>query len=154
MSRLAPSAIYDLDYRVAIVALVFERFAKPLARAQPRKMSAARLKLLQFMALRPWLLPAMQEWSHRGDQSALALNHSIRVRRGFLSDSAHDEVMEYLIACGIFMRADSQIVSGVNSKLITNLADFLAREGFFASERKMLEELDALLITNDMLEGW
>ena len=54
-ARLAPSAIYDVEYRTAIVALVFERFAKAVGSTEHRKMSSARLKLLQFVTLRPWL---------------------------------------------------------------------------------------------------
>jgi len=36
----------------------------------------------------------------------------MRIRRGFLSDTAHDDVINYLVACGQIRRFETQIVSG------------------------------------------
>src|SRR4051794_38742508 len=76
-SRLAPSAIYDLDYRTATVALVFENFAKSFGTAGHRRIGAARLKLLQFIVLRPWLLPVIREWSEESSQAPLQFMHFV-----------------------------------------------------------------------------
>jgi hypothetical protein len=153
-SRLAPSTIYDVEYRTALIGLVFEKFAKPFGPVGHRRISAARLKLLQFITIRPWLLPAIREWSKGTEQGSLAFAHSIRIRRGFLSDTAHDDVMNYLGACDIFFRHESHIVSGQNSKTLGRIVESILKDDLFAAERKVIEELGAVRITNEMLEGW
>src|SRR4051812_3954686 len=92
-SRLAPSAIYDVQYRAAVICLVFEAFAKAQGNSTDPKISAARMKLLQFASIRPWLLPAVREWSEESGQAPLNLSYSIRIRSAFLSDTAFDDVM-------------------------------------------------------------
>ncbi|MFZ0662874.1 MAG: hypothetical protein WAM66_09295 [Acidobacteriaceae bacterium] len=153
-SRLAPSAIYDVEYRTAIVALVFERFSKSVGPTEPRKMSSARLKLLQFLTLRPWLLPAVRRWSDAGKQSGFAFGHSMRIRRGFLSDSAHDDVISYLVAYGQLKRFETQIVSGTSGDALMELAESIAEHKLFVSERGVIEQLANIRITNEMLGGW
>ncbi len=153
-ARLAPSAIYDVEYRTAIVALVFARFAKPAGPVGNRKMSSARLKLLQFITLRPWLLPAVRQWSDAGKQSGFAFGHPMRIRRGFLSDSAHDDVISYLVACGRLVRAETQIISGTSSGALKDVAESIVENELFASERSVIEQLADINITNEMLEGW
>lgn len=153
-SRLAPSAIYDVEYRMAIIALVFDRFAKPSAPAPYRKMSSARLKLLQFIAFRPWLLAAIKEWSEAGKQDAFTFSQSMRIRRGFLSDTAHDDLIEYLVACGVLLRNETQIVTGKNATVLADFVEFILQHSLFSSERRAIEELASVSITNEMLEGW
>lgn len=153
-SRLAPSAIYDVEYRTAVIGLLFEKFAKPFGLSGHRRISAARLKLLQFITLRPWLLPAIREWSKGTDQGALAIAHSIRIRRGFLSDTAHDDVINFLVACGIFFRHESHLVSGQKDHSLAEIASSIEERDLFAREREVILELDEVKITNSMLEGW
>jgi hypothetical protein len=153
-SRVAPSAIYDVEYRTAVVALVFEKFAKRFGPAGHRRISSARLKLLQFIAMRPWLLPAIQEWSGGGEQGSLALAQSVRIRKGFLSDTAHDDVIDYLRACDVFFRQESHLISGHNSKVLSEIVQSVEKNGFFKGERKVIEDLGHIKITNEMLEGW
>lgn len=134
--------------------MVFEKFAKPHGVSGNRRISSARLKLLQFTALRPWLLPAIRNWSKGIDQRSLAVAHSIRIRRGFLSDTAHDDVIDYLVACDIFFRQESHLFTGKNGKSVAEVAGTIENHGLFASERKVIEELGGVKITNEMLEGW
>lgn len=153
-TRLAPSVLYDVEYRTAIIGLVFTRFARTIAPSTFRKMSAAKLKLMQFVAMRPWLLPAIEEWSEVGPHEGLAFAHSVRIRRGFLSDTAHDDVMDYMTACGIFMRQDTQIVQGEHVGVLIDIAKSVADLNLFSSERVAIETLDGITISNQMLEGW
>jgi len=153
-SRLAPSAIYDVDYRTAIVSLVFEQFAKPAPLPGQRRIASARLKLLQFITLRPWLLPAMRQWSNAGKQTDFAFGHAMRIRRGFLSDTAHDDVINYLVACGQLTRFETQIVSGAHGDAMKKVAESIKEHDFFRSERGVIEQLANISITNEMLEGW
>jgi hypothetical protein len=153
-SRLAPSAVYDVDYRTAIIALVFEAFSKPIGVGPERRISAAKLKLLQFVAIRPWLLPAIREWSEGLAQGSLDLIHSVRIRRGFLSDTAHEDVMNVLVASGIFLRHGSHVVTGQRADYLQQIASSIAHDGLFENEQKMIALLADVRITNNMLEGW
>jgi|SRR5208282_1915044 len=153
-SRLAPSAIYDVDYRTAIIALVFEAFSKPIGVGPERRISAAKLKLLQFVAIRPWLLPAIREWSEGLAQGSLDLIHSVRIRRGFISDTAHEDVMNVLVASGIFVRDGSHVVTSERANYLHEVASSTTQNGLFENERKMISLLASVRITNNMLEGW
>ena len=153
-ARLAPSALYDVEYRTAVIALVFARFARIIAPSTLRKISAAKLKLMQFVVLRPWLLPAIREWSEAGPHEGLAFAHSIRIRRGFLSDTAHDDVVNYLTACRIIARQDTQIVEGEHIDTLLTVAKAILDQNLFSGELAAIEDLDQITISNHMLEGW
>jgi hypothetical protein len=153
-ARLAPSALYDVEYRTAVIALVFARFARTIAPSTLRKLSAAKLKLMQFIVLRPWLLPAIKEWSEVGPHEGLAFAYSIRIRRGFLSDSAHDDVINYLTACRILNRQDTQVVEGEQIGILVAVAKSVMDENLFSGELKVIDDLDNITISNQMLEGW
>lgn len=150
--RLAPSPIYDLDYRMAVIALSFATHSTKTTDAQSR-IDAARLKLLQFVAQRPALLPAMKQWAASKKEPSLLLGSSQRLRRGYMGDSTYDQVVEYMIACGVF-RSDGQFLvldrNGSYVDFITGAAD---KEGMFVQERFVLGELLTMRVTVAMLEG-
>src|ERR1700723_105642 len=83
LERLAPASTYDVDYRTALIVLTFEMHAKPPA-AGERRMRTAELKLMQFIAQRPWLLPNIRQWSQstRSHQGSLLVPQHLR--RGYL----------------------------------------------------------------------
>lgn len=153
-SRLAPSAIYDLEYRTAVICLVFDAFAKAQVGSIDRKISAARLKFLQFISIRPWLLPAIQEWSEESEQSSLGLAYSIRIRRGFLSDTVYEDVMNFLVACRVFVRDGGQTALGDKSEEVQRIIKEVQTRDLFMSERETIVDLGDIKITNNMLEGW
>ena len=59
--RIAPSTVYDLQYRMFVVAACLRVSGK--VEGAFRKISANKLRLLQFVAMRPWLLDVVREWS-------------------------------------------------------------------------------------------
>jgi hypothetical protein len=153
-SRLAPSVIYDVEYRTSVVALTFQAFARPFGIGGQRRISTPKLKLLQFVILRPWLLPAIREWSEGLAQGSLSLTHSVRIRRGFLSDTAHDDVVNLLVACGVFVRQGGHLLTGEKSGYLGELTKALTEGGLFQNERQIVSELGDVTLTNNMLEGW
>jgi hypothetical protein len=124
IERLALSGIYDLDYRVFVVAAAFERHAK---HAPPigRRIHATKLKLLQFIAIRPRLLPIIKEWSAAKREEELSFTTQ-DLRRGFLGDQMFDSVVAFLVAI---------------------------ETGLFELERQTIETLSDIKITVRMLEG-
>lgn len=151
-SSIASSAIYDVQYRVAVTACAFALHARPdLVRS--RRILAARLKLLQFIAIRPWLVPMIREWSDRRgtpQQSLLAQ----RLRHGFLGDVVHERVIDLVVASGMFFRSGPHVVSGVGESIISRIVSALEESQLFEDERSALVELKGITITNAMLEGW
>jgi hypothetical protein len=153
-SRLAPSAIYDVEYRTVVVALVFEKFAKPFGLAGDRRILSAKLKLLQFVAFRPWLLPGIREWSEAEEQGSLAITRSMRIRRGFLSDTAHEDVINLLVACGVLVRSKSHLVAGPKAGELTKISKAAIEQSLFSDVQDALRELEGITFTSSMLEGW
>jgi hypothetical protein len=151
--RLAASAIYDLQYRMAVIASAFEMHSKPHGVSQ-RRIHAARLKLLQFIACRPRLLAVLRDWSQAQHDAQLSIATSQRLRRGFLGDQMHEDVVTFLVARGILVWSGSHVATGPGSDWLTQLHSATIEQGIFAMERDVLEELLDVRITNAMLEGW
>ena len=152
--RLAPSAIYDLEYRVAVVALVFNAYAAEDRFSSRPRLQARRLKLLQFIAIRPWLVPVIREWSRTRRDKARSLDYEEGLRRGFISDTMHERVMDFLVAAGALRREESFVVPGGRFDVLAELQSATRGADLFVMEAEALEHLKAVVITNDMLEGW
>jgi hypothetical protein len=151
IERLAPSAIYDLDYRVFVVAAAFERHAKP-APPIARRIHATKLKLLQFIAIRPRLLPIIREWSKAKRDEELSFTTQ-DLRRGFLGDQMFDSVVAFLVARGALESMGTHLVEGKNAILLSAIYTAAIDTGLFKVERQTIEELTEIKITVRMLEG-
>ena len=148
---LAPSAIYDFSYRFTVVALAFESAAGPAGDAvvKPEK-----LKLLQFVAIRPWLLPDVLTWARQPLTRQASILPSTYLRRGFLSDTIHEGVVGFALAAEGLNQVSRGLVKGPNNFLLGNLAATARAQSWFSGERRALEQLAAARITASMLEGW
>jgi hypothetical protein len=151
--RIAPSAIYDLQYRITVNACVFLALAESYQGSGTR-IRAAKQKLVQFVAIRPWLLPVVRQWSTAQKNPQLATRMSQRLRRGYLGDVMHDSVVEFLVAAGVLEYAGPFLSLGVNGHRLTQWSESAISANLFANERTSIEEFKTVKITNDMLEGW
>jgi len=150
--RVARSSTYDVNYRVSIIACAFELHAK--SDSSTRRIHTARLKLLQFIAIRPWLVPVLKEWSQNETDPQLSMLTSQRMRRGFLSDSVHDHVVEYLLARQFLAQGPAHLSLGANGGELEKIAAGVKAENLFEDERGALAEMENIKVTNKMLEGW
>ena len=151
-NRVAPSTVYDLDYRIMVTACAFHLHAKPYV--DGRRIRTPKLKLLQFVAIRPWLLPVVEEWSHARRDAQISMLTSQRLRRGFLGDRMHESVLELLIAKNVLVRQPSHVRAGIHVSQIEQLyAEAIAKD-LFAAERQLLGALEHVAVTEQMLEGW
>ena len=151
--RVTPSTIYDLNYRLAVIAFTFDLHATTDLSGF-RRMRTLLLKLLQFLAVRPWLIPMLLDWERTEAEPQLSILTSQKERRGFLGDLMHDHVVEYLVARQILDRGRSHLSLGRNGAVLTSLTSALKADGLFINERGTLEKLRDVKITNRMLEGW
>lgn len=101
--RVAPSTIYDLQYRLVVIACVFVHSSEVEGDGL-RQVSAPRMKLSQFVACRPWLFPVLRDWSDNRRNAQRSLLSSQRLRRGFLGDTMYDDVTSFLAARGVLAR--------------------------------------------------
>ena len=152
--RLAPSTVYDLEYRVLIVAMSFQLHAASDKYSNRPRIQSRRLKLLQFIAMRPWLVSVIREWSLSRHNAQRSLDSEEGLRRGFISDTMHDDVLDFLVAAGALRREETFVVSGMNSSLISDLYSEALGRSLFDAELTALRQLKAIVITNEMLEGW
>jgi hypothetical protein len=145
------SPLYDVDYRMFVNSIAFEMHAN-LSPAGLR-IQRARIKLLQFVAIRPWLLPALQRWSTEGAADQFSLEHAQRIRRAFLTDTIHDAAISFLIAHEALEPSGSHLLAGRRYDVIASRVAIAKREGLFARERATLELSKEVRITIRMLEG-
>lgn len=153
LERLAPSATYDLQYRIAVIAAAFELHAKPAGQSD-RRILAPRLKLLQFIACRPWLLDMVRKWSKAQGDAQLLLATSQRLRHGYLGDQTHEEVISFLIARGMLAWSAPHVRKGPGYEWLRQVYAASAEQELFCAERAVLKDLLGIRITNPMLEGW
>ena len=152
--RLAPSTVYDIEYRVLIVAMAFQIHAASDKYSSQPRIQNRRLKLLQFIAMRPWLVSVIQEWSLSRHNAQRSLDSEEGLKRGFISDTMHDDVLDFLVAAGALRREELYVVSGANSSVIFDLYSEALGHSLFDAELTALHQLKPIVITNKMLEGW
>jgi hypothetical protein len=149
--RLAPSATYDLDYRISLIAFSFELHAKPYTQGK-RWIGTAKLKLLQFVAQRPWLLPVIRQWGNSQKDSEMSLLSPQHLRRGYVGDKMFNDVLDYLVARGYFVRNESHLIE-TDQDLSRRMYRNAVENCLFESERSALAEFNTVKLTNLMLEG-
>jgi hypothetical protein len=152
--RLAPSTVYDLEYRVHIVAMAFQIHASSDKYSSRPRIQNRRLKLLQFIAMRPWLVSVIREWSLSRHNRQRSLDSEEGLRRGFISDTMHDGVLDFLVAAGALRREELFVVPGTNSSVILDLYSEALERSLFRAELNALHQLKAIVVTTEMLEGW
>jgi hypothetical protein len=150
--RLAPSPIYDLDYRMTIIALAISIHGKTEADGSLR-IESARLKLVQFVAQRPILVRALQRWARSSNGSDFLPGSSERLRRGYTGDSTYDQVVQFMVANGILRWDRKYLITIPGNLFLAHLLESSEREGMFTPERAVLQELKSIRITVSMLEG-
>jgi hypothetical protein len=117
------------------------------------RIDSARLKLLQFVAQRPVLMPVVTRWATKGASKESLLGSSQRLRRGYMGDGTFDHVVDFMIANGIVRWDGKYLAASSSNSYISSVLKASEETGMFASERAMLLELKSLRITNAMLEG-
>jgi hypothetical protein len=151
--RIAPSAIYDLQYRMFMVAATFQIHSNPHLLGK-RRINAARLKLLQFIAFRPWLLPIIRKWSESQGYAQGSVFSPRQLQRGFLGDDMHERVVDFLVARRILARMNTQLVTDDNAGQLERLYRVGVENSLFTGSLRVLSQLKDITITNHMLEGW
>lgn len=152
LARVVPSSVYDLQYRIAIISSAIALHAKPVATTL--RIQSVRLKLLQFIASRPGLLQMVQKWSNAQHDAQLSMDLSQRLRRGFLADQMHDDVVAFLVARGELVHSGQYLILGSPAPLLTAVHEANVSLDLFSGEREVLTRLTKTRITNAMLEGW
>lgn len=148
--RVVRSTLYDLDYHVALVACVFFIASEPRTDGT-RTLVAHWLKLLQFIAARPSLLPDFLRWSRARRRPDLDTWQ--RMPRGYLGDRTHDRAVELLVASKVLFRTADSLMGGDDfARLETLYRDILDR-GLLRSEREALQTMSRLPANKTLLSG-
>lgn len=143
------STIYDLDYRLSIVACAMASLSNPDLLGS-RQVIANWLKLAQFTAMRPALLSHFLEWIDERKTPALA---SQRWRRGFVGDRTHDAVIDFLAAEGVVRRQDDLLLSGPRYSVLAAIESTVRARDVFQDERRVLAKFAELRPIKAMLGG-
>ena len=148
--RIAKSTLYDLDYHVALIACVFFITANNEA-ASTRRVVAHWMKILQFVAVRPSLLPDFQNWA--GTRRHQDLDTWQKMPRGYLGDTTHDRTVELLVAGGVLIREDDALVAGSSFAVLKKIYEDLVGRDLLRSERTTLTELAQTRVNKTLLKG-
>jgi hypothetical protein len=148
--RIARSTLYDLDYHVALIACVL--FTKvPDQTVSSHRVVAHWLKILQFIAVRPSLLPDFQIWA--GTRRHQDLDTWQKMPRGYLGDETHDRTVELLVACGMLSREGDELCAGSRFADLRSIYDDLLSRDLLRSERATLVELARNRVNRTLLKG-
>ncbi len=148
--RIARSTLYDLDYHVALISCVFSIAAGDEKAASPR-MVGHWLKILQFVAVRPSLLPDFRIWAVTRRHQDLDIWQ--RMPRGYLGDSTHDRTVELLVAGAVLVRQGDELVPGSRFAALRRVYEDLIRSDLLRSERATLAELATISVNKTLLKG-
>lgn len=148
--RVVRSALYDLDYHVALIACVFFIASGDQSMRSPR-IVAHWLKILQFIAVRPSLLSDFLIWS--GTRRRQDLDTWQRMPRGYLGDHTHDRTVELLVAGGVLAREGDALVAGSRFADLQQVYDDLIAANLLSSERATLLELSRIRTNKTLLQG-
>jgi hypothetical protein len=116
-----------------------------------RQMLVSWLKLLQFVAARPRLVPDLRAWAETRRNADLETWR--RMPRGYVGDRTHDSVIEFLVAAGVLEQDKDQLVSGPHVAVLDALYDRIRVANLFATERQVLVELFGIHPNKTMLGG-
>jgi hypothetical protein len=145
--RIVRSTLHDANYHVAIVASAMRMHAD----GSEKKILSAWLKLLQFVAARPALLPRLQEYvdsRRRHDLQKWAL-----MPRGYMGDQTHDGVVDFLVAAGMLREDGDYLAAGPRYAALEAVAAAVEGAQIFSGERRILEALRAIKPNKTMLGG-
>jgi hypothetical protein len=148
---VAPSSMYDPLYRTMVIALTMRVCGKPVLGGL--SLSEPKVKLSQFVAIHPELLPSLRGWlaAHaRGERPSL--EGWARFPRGYAADTLHEKVLTYLIATGELRREARNLLTRVDGTgFLLSLAAAAKADRSFVVELNTLEELNGMKITLKML---
>jgi len=148
--RIVRSTLYDLDYHVALIACVFF-ITLDNEVAISRRVAAHWLKILQFIAVRPTLLPNFQLWATtRRHQD---LDTWQLMPRGYVGDITHDRTVELLVAGGVLLREGDALVPGNRFADLRQIYHALVTRNLLESERSTLLKLSDLRENKTLLKG-
>jgi hypothetical protein len=109
------------------------------------------LKLLQFIAVRPALLPNFQRWAKARRRPDLDTWQ--RMPRGYLGDRTHDRTIELLVAGSVLYRTLDELVSGERFHVLDSLYRSIVDRDLLAPERAVLSELARTPANRTLLRG-
>ena len=148
--RIAASTLYDADYHLALVACAFMTHAKPDASGRDQ-MLAPWLKLLQFVAVRPRLLPDLRLWAETRRNADLETWR--KMPRGYVGDRIHDAIIDFLVAGDVLEREKDRLVGGRHVDMLRRLYERVTAADLFATERRVLDDLLTVRPNKTMLGG-
>lgn len=148
--RVVRSTLYDLDYHVALISCVFF-IASQNRTDDTRSVVAHWLKILQFIAVRPSLLPDFLRWARTRRRPDLDTWQ--KMPRGYLGDLTHDRTVELLVATEVLHRTADSLIGGANFWRLEALYQDIVTRNLLVSERDALHTMSSLPVNRTLLSG-
>ena len=148
--RVVRSTLYDLDYHIALIACVVF-IASDRRTDGTRRVVAHWLKILQFIAVRPSLLPDFLRWARARRRPDLDTWQ--KMPRGYLGDRTHDRTVELLVATKVLHRTADALVGGDNFVRLEALYRDIVARNLLISERDALQTMSTIPVNRTLLSG-
>lgn len=152
---IAPSSIYDPVYRVGIIGCAFSLCAEWDGQRR-RRMNRYHLKLLQFVAIHPALLPQLMRWVADSKSPAqVPVERWLGFPAGYVADSLHDQVIEYLTATGELSLVGRNLTVSwpfPAQSYLHRVVQLIVETSAFRREKDVLRELAAIRFSRRMLD--
>lgn len=145
--RIVRSTLHDANYHVAIIASAMRLHAE----GDCKRVLSAWLKLLQFVAARPSLLPRLQEYASSRRQHDL--DKWALMPRGYMGDQTHDGVVDYLVAARMLREDGDYLEAGPRYATLEAVGADIERAQMFSGERRILDALRSIKPNKIMLGG-
>lgn len=137
--RISSSVIHDATYHMALLSYTFVSYARQ--KNGRRSIVAAHLKLLQFVAARPELADDLDRWLQGQRKRQIRIEDWPRLPRGYLLDTTHDALLDYLEVLSCLRRIEDDVVDDLDPSLVDDLATMIQARDLFIAERKIIDRL-------------
>jgi hypothetical protein len=148
------SSMYDSTYRAIVVGLTLEICAKKRGTDPQARLADAKVKLFQFVAVHPDLMPSLRGWLRAHEEGKRpSLDGWARFPRGYAADTLYERVVAYLVSTGELGQDGKQLWRRQSEGLLSGLIRIVVARDAFTREREILTELGTVKLTMKMLNA-
>ncbi|MGN6106576.1 MAG: hypothetical protein ACTHU0_15830 [Kofleriaceae bacterium] len=135
-----------------MVGLTLDLCAKRRAEDASAQLHEAKVKLFQFVAVHPELMPSLRGWVRAHQEGHRpSLDGWARFPRGYAADSLYERIVSYLVATGELHREGAKLWRRHSEGILSKLIRVVVTGDAFARERAVLTELATVKLTTKML---
>lgn len=148
--RIVTSTLYDLDYRVAVIACALHICGEGRQNGT-RGVLSHWLQLIQFVAARPGMLPEAEQWA--SERRRRTHEDWLGMPRGYVEDEVHNRVVELLVATSVLRRNEGALEGGARFAALTRIYQQVEKLDLLGDERAVLTKMATMKPNMTLVQG-